>query len=529
MAAEPEDPTGGVTDEVRTAVVIVHGMGEQRPMDTLDGFVKTALRPRGTPNEPKWDYYYSRPALITDSYEARRYIARLLGSTKGPAEPVQGQTEIYEYHWSYLMTGNRFADLFPTTLRLFLRRPSNVPDSLLGIWRAVWTVLLALLLVIPALFVSGLLLNTETPAWIIGLIISAIVLIFWFGLYRALVRVLVNKITTSFVDVVRYLDTSPYSYAARRAIRGGFVDLLRGLHDGRYSRIVVVAHSLGAFIAYDGLTSFWAETHTLHAGPPPDGTPIPVPLAALRGLEQAADRLNTDGDADVALDEFQDLQFALWQDLRRQGNPWRITDFVTVGTPMTLADILLTRTRVSSGFKKSDGALRRELFDSLVRRGALVRCPPRPETLPVESDEQASASYRWRGSEMREVLGSQSPFAVTRWTNLWFPVIRGDLHGDWFGGALCPLFGPGIRDIAVQGNKPERLKRGSAHTEYFRHPDKAGEDDVAGRLRKALALETHSVLEQLLDAPPAVAATHRAADTESSDDTESSGGQPVRR
>jgi hypothetical protein len=26
--------------------VIVHGMGEQRPMETLDGFVKTALHPR---------------------------------------------------------------------------------------------------------------------------------------------------------------------------------------------------------------------------------------------------------------------------------------------------------------------------------------------------------------------------------------------------------------------------------------------------------------------------------------------------
>ena len=33
------------TGTVRTAVVVVHGMGEQRPMDTLDGFVKTALHP----------------------------------------------------------------------------------------------------------------------------------------------------------------------------------------------------------------------------------------------------------------------------------------------------------------------------------------------------------------------------------------------------------------------------------------------------------------------------------------------------
>src|ERR1043165_5070115 len=82
------------TNDVRTAVVIVHGMGEQRPRDTLDGFVKTALRPRLVDGEQKWDYYYSRPAEITGSYEARRYVARHLGSFTGqdgePIEPIQG-------------------------------------------------------------------------------------------------------------------------------------------------------------------------------------------------------------------------------------------------------------------------------------------------------------------------------------------------------------------------------------------------------------------------------------------------------
>jgi hypothetical protein len=503
------DPAGGpdrATNKVRTAVVIVHGMGERRPMETLDGFVRTALRPSSAQGEPVWDYY-SRPAEVTGSYEARRYIAPPRGSFKGPngepTEPVQDHTEIYEYHWSFLMTGNRFADLMPTTLRLFLRRPRNVPDPLFGIWRAVWSVVLTILLAIPALVIGGYLLDTDTPGWIIGLVGSAVVLLFWFGLFRVVARALVNSVTTSFVDVVRYLDMSPHSYATRRAIRGGLVDLLHALHDGRYSRIVVVGHSLGAIISYDALTSFWAETHELHAGSPPDVlTPLPVKLAGLAGLEEAADRLVTDGTTDGALDDFQDRQFAVWQALRLQGNPWRVTDFITVGTPMALADLLVTRPALSSGFKKSDAAYRRDLLDGLVRRGALVRCPPRPETLPVESNERRPASYRWRNSDVREVLGSQSPFAVTRWTNLWFPVIRGELRGDWFGGALRPLFGPGIRDIPVRGNEPERFKRGSAHTEYFRYPDKADEGDVAWHIRNTLALQTHAVFERLLTAPP---------------------------
>jgi hypothetical protein len=472
-------------------------------METLDGFVKTALYPHVVNGEQKWDYYYSRPAEITGSYEARRYIAPRRADITTDDGEVQGQAEIYEYHWSYLMTGNRFADVMPKTLRLLLRRPSNVPDPLFGIWRVVWIVILALLLAIPALFVGGYLLNSDVPGWIIGLIASAVVLLFWFGLIRALGRALVNKVTASFVDVVRYLDTSPHSYAARRAIRGGLVDLLHALHDGRYARIVVVAHSLGAYIAYDALTSLWAQTHELHAATDEQAAEK-IPLKSLKGLEKAADRLIAEPDAKGALDDFQNLQFALWQDLRVQGNPWRITDFVTVGTPMALADLLVTRPSLFSGLTKADEERRRELFDELVRRGALVRCPPRSETLPVESDEHPGVNYRWRNSGAREVLGSQSAFAVTRWTNLWFPVNRGGLKGDWFGGPLRPRFGPGIRDIDVLGNAPERFKRGAAHTEYFTHPEKGQEGDAAWHIRRALALQVGIPMKTLVIQPETV-------------------------
>jgi hypothetical protein len=387
-------------EPVRTAVVIVHGMGEKRPTETFDGFVRTALHP----HDGKWDYG-PRPAEITGTYEARRYVA-----PKRETSPERGHTEFFEYHWPFLMTAGKFAGVASTALRLFLRRPGNVPDALLGVWRQVWIVALAVLLVIPALFVAGYALNSDVPAWIIGLTISAVVLIFWFGLYRILARALVNKKTAPLVDSARYLDPSPPSYAARRAIRGGLVNLLRDLHDARYPRIVVVAHGVGAYFAYDALAMLWAQTD------------------------------------------------------RNQEKSWCITDFVTIGAPLALADLLLTRPSLGSGFKASDRAHRRDLFEELLRRGVLVECPPEGE------------------------MPSASPFAETRWTNLWFPVMRGSRRGDWFGGALGPLFGAGVSDIAVSGNAPERLKRGSAHTEYFSHPDKGTDGDIAWYLRDALAL-----------------------------------------
>jgi hypothetical protein len=508
-AAEPaESAAASTSPAVRTAIVFVHGKGETqyRTNETLDGFVKTALHPLSAlyETDEKWGYHYSRAAELTGSYEARVYVApQLDGST--PNQPKQGQTDVYDYDYDYLMTASRFAGVVLTTLRVFLRRPSNVPDPLFGVWRCVWMLLLGTVcLVVPALALLGYFLGTEFPIWVVGLVAS-VFLLGGVGLFgRVLSMLLYSAITTSFIDVARYLDPWTRSYSARRAVRGGMIDLLHELHEaGRYSRIVVVAHGVGTFIAYDALTALWAEYHEMNAGPPPPHTPAPVRLDGLNDFEQIAARLTAEPDATGVLDSFQNGQFALWQDLRRQGNPWRITDFVTVGAPLALADLLLTRPGVLSGFKKNDKTERRALFDALVRRGSVVQCPPRSETQPVEGGERHPASFRMPGSGPRELLGSQTPFAVTRWTNLWFPVIRGELGGDWFGGELRTLFGAGIRDALISGNLPGRLARGTAHNDYFDYPEADDEGDVAWHLRKALALDTHDVLEDLLAAPPA--------------------------
>jgi hypothetical protein len=427
---------------VRTAVVFVHGLLERRPMDVLDDFAKTALTPEGG----RWEYH-PQPIEITDSYEARRYTA--------PAG-----VDLYEYDWSFLMTSSRYAGFLPALARMFLRRARHVPDQLAGIWRAVLLAVLIPVAVLVGLFVvGGYFLHTGVAGWIIGVATSVVVLTIALAVFRLLPRALTRSfLTTGFVNVARYFDIAPESHAARRAIRGGLVDLLYTLQQGHYARVVVVGHGIGGYIAYDALMTLWAETHEVRA----------VPGPALRSSTEPPDYDSSE--------DFQQQQFALWQDLRSSGNPWRITDFITVGTPMALADLFVGRPPLLSGFGRIDR--RHALFESLIRRGVVSRCPP-----PAGE------------------LGGLSAFAVTRWTNIWFSVRRGGIRGDWFGGALAPLFGPGIREIALTGNRPERLAPGLAHTRYFKYPERDADGDVAFELRKVLALDDHSGLEASVNAP----------------------------
>jgi pimeloyl-ACP methyl ester carboxylesterase len=300
----------------------------------------------------------------------------------------------------------------------------------------------------------------------------------------------IGKVTSSFVDVVRYLDTSPRSYEVRRAIRGGMVDLLRNLHaTDKYSRVIIVAHSLGGFIAYDALSSFWDETDR--------GQDRDIEFAKLADLESAAQTLlhrpanpcpaTADalvggtptganyGPKDPLIITLRAAQLALWNELRENEINWRVTDFITVGTPMYMADLLFTKNH--------------DRFEELKKRAELPQCPPRSDSETVEGPTPTNLMYgRREDGDIRRRLVTGSPFAVVRWSNLWFPTLYG-IFGDPFGGSLAALFGAGIDDRAVTADEPGRYIPLWAHMKYFSCPDRIGPDFVAPVIRTALALE----------------------------------------
>lgn len=444
-------------------------MGEQRPLEMLNTFISTAIEP----NDLAPGGYYSRPDKISSgSLESRRYLA--------PRHVVDGverhaQTEFYEYHWSHLMQGNRLDDLAPMLKRLMLQRPWRLPVGLRVIWVLFW----ALVLLTAWAFWRGPLsdvglLDAGIDTAVRALVGTGLVAM---GLLYLVTRVLPRSLTRNFVDVVRYLDTSPRSYEVRHDIRSGVTEFMAALHrSGQYDRIIVVGHGLGSFIAYDGISSLWSRYNKLHKGAVAEGAANdpagdgPV-LAGLAGVEAAAAQLDLDP-SDESRRKFRASQRDLWIGQRQQGNPWLITDLVTIGSPMYLADHLVTADR--------------KTFDARVSRWELPTCPPQDEGAEYNDVHRTGRWFSWN-NKGRRVLYHGAPFAVTRWTNVWFPA-RAGIFGDWLGGPLAPLFGDGIADIEISGNRPASLVPARPQSKYFAYPDDTTPGSVTTTIRNSLDL-----------------------------------------
>jgi len=431
---------------MRQAVVIIHGIGEQRPMQTLRSFVAGVL---GLTELKLKDHAFSKPDRISDMLELRR-----LSVPEGcGGDHVLGkdcETDFYELYWQHLMQGTGWRPVLEWLL-YWLCHPKKLNERSLRIWKRVAAVAVA------AVIVATVVLAIAWPAlqlWAVGLAISVpLVLVFagtlaWM-LFKWIVFGQLERLVLGFIgDAFRYLNPDPPNVGARRAIRTAGLTLLRGLHEDelrRYERIVLVGHSLGSVIAYDLITWFWQEQHhrvELKRSPGEWKTsstrqiktgPVPDDKSPLEELRHPLPDIGS----------FRDRQWKLWQEHREKGLPWLITDLVTMGSPLAHADVLL-----------ADGKCNLEI-------GTCQREFP---TCPPALEDKRDDGLLWReygeGAHQRKVriLHHGAPFAVTRWTNLYF-------SGDVIGGPVSHLLGRGIKDVPLDHG--ETAGRWRSHTRYW--------------------------------------------------------------
>ncbi|MCH7903477.1 MAG: hypothetical protein IH944_02790 [Armatimonadetes bacterium] len=462
----------------KQAVLLIHGVGEQRPMETLRGFVKTVWSDDESVHHPYGvDTVWSKPDTISDSFELRRL------TTGQNADGVR--TDFFEFYWAHMMEGTSAAHVIAWARIILLRWPWKLPGHLV----LTWTLIVGLILVFAYLVFMRSLpehLQFEILRESSARVVSALV---------ALVVVPVIKKVVG--DAARYLNATPGNIKRRQEIRTKGVDLLQKLHEAGYKRVIVVGHSLGSVIGYDILTYAWA-LHNRTADKDKDHPKLGAlesDLAARKfrsdayedRRSKALDQLKLDQDAGkfkpgdykarerVVLDkleqdpvagEFNAVKYQIRQrevlrELTENGLTWRVTDFVTLGSPLAHAEILMAKHGEDLDRKQND----REF----------PICPP--------VLEDGRFSYKPPGQAHRAPHHA-AVFGLTRWTNLYFPT-HFVIHGDQIGGPVSRIFGRGVRDVPVSTHK--RLGFFS-HTLYWNPGSSTHTASHIDELRNALNL-----------------------------------------
>jgi hypothetical protein len=288
-----------------------------------------------------------------------------------------------------------------------------------------------------------------------------------------------------FGRVVRYTRAKPDNIAARKNIRERGLMLLSKLHEAEYDRIIVVGHSLGSILAYDLISYFWATRPE-----PRTVVEATAEFEALRELEQTIPGLET-GSAS-AKQAYLAAQTKFGRLLRLRPKPaccaadtrWLISDFVTLGSPLSHAEFLMANSKADLQKRKDDREyptsppLREELDPANITKATQAG-------FPLDPNKPKLLAFPFGAKEWQ--LHHATPFAAVRWTNIYDPAVLVKC-GDLISGAVAPVFGPAVIDVDL------RKLRGQSwcftHTKYWTLPDgdvKAVPTHIA-ELRKALDL-----------------------------------------
>lgn len=316
-------------------------------------------------------------------------------------------------------------------------------------------------------------------------------------------------------DAARYLSNRPDSIEEKDQIIKQTTDLLAALHEWdstrnryRYERIVVIGHSLGSVIGYEAITAYWTQIYAQLRMSANGSAPEVLRTRATEEVEHlisplvddhpfVGGTLFADSKNEPRTAEYRVCQWRLAETLMtplpnqplasncgKAPARWAITDFVTIGSPLAYADVLL-----SSDVK----ALR----DRQSNR-AFPTCPPIAQRLG-----DGLEALRFALEDNGRALHHAAVFAAVRWTNIAHRL-------DLIGGPLVGLFGNGIQDEIVEPrNRKERAALcfgvvgsllANTHSKYW---DETKSDGDARILQRDLVAQRPRLLYKVPPTPVA--------------------------
>lgn len=485
----------------RQAIVVVHGQGEQRPMGTIRDFVETL-----------WTRNYDiklQDVRLHDKQRGNR--SWIIPDDKGGLYDIQRitcpaledgrRTDFFELYYADIFSGTPLGTLWRWLRRLLWINPAHVTDRMRWPWRIFWLLAFCAVVLLGAIAVSardifqfdwvGVITDPEVkpgvylalgavvllllprltplanmlsglPARIAGVLgFAGLAYIFWpYPVFWYLSGLWVEIFLAArfllpyFGDAASYLSAHTETVDSRQKVWSRGLGLLRALHDDpAYDRVVVVGHSLGSVLAYDLLHILWGQVGPLNTNPPDEAA-----AAALEKVD-AFVRAHPGGDwSDFEVAAYQRLQWKAYDLLRRQKggaepgeagqNGWKISDFVSLGSPLTSAQFIM-----------ADGP---EDLEQLRMDRVMPTAPPRPY------NSEFLSSYRDKKGNI--VVHHGSVFSVVRWSNVFDPfhpllILLGDPIGGPVSGR--ELFGAGVLDVSQKIERPDLLNRIFTHNSYW--------------------------------------------------------------
>lgn len=503
----------------RQAIVVIHGQGEQRPMGTIRDFVHALWQDNPQLDTPGESHPRPRPIWIVPDDKSGLYELQRITTPEHNGR----RSDFFELYYADLLNATPVRNLWRWIKRLLWIDPTDVPPHMRWPWSVFWvlTILATLsalgaLLALPQIFdinwydhfVSGaarrghvislvgltlillpkffrpLAFLTYVPRQI-PVIVIALGMLDSFGwnghvanlmLLGSLTYLAATLLLPYFGDAASYLSAQTETVQSRQGVRNRGLALLKALHeDTDYDRVIVVAHSLGSVLAYDLLHILWREV-----GPTKDNPPGKRAVAAFEALDAFVAARHRRDWSPEQVQTYQALQWQLFDALREQkGEPgtavlsgWKISDLITLGSPLSSAEFLIT-----------DG---RSDFDRMKIERVLPTAPPQ--------DYDESHGVLYSDASKGACAHHAAVFSAVRWTNLYdrsqSPFF---LLGDAISGPVSgeDRFGSGIADVKVEITWGRLGWRLFTHNWYWTDTAAGGEPPAAHitAFRDAVGLE----------------------------------------
>ena len=407
------------------AIILIHGIGEQRPMETALNFARSIADD---------DEIRMKPTSLGIEGETQRISIK--------ESRYQPRTDIYEYYWAHKFRNNRLSTIKRWIIDVFFQCifSGSAPGFLR---KRVEFIFISL-----AFFLTPILYCLL--AYFFFKNFGSYGLIVYLGASFALYKIAISDILYGYIaDAAKYLSNHPDNISAREEVRMGGLKLLTDIiKSGKYQRVIIVGHSLGSVIGYDILSMAWARFVDEIQASEKDRSFITGGFHELQELAKTNSKPN-------AIQEFQKKQRLLRTRLAENDIKWIVSDLVTLGSPLSFANFLITRNRA-------------DFIEKSEKFRLLLKCPPHGQL------SESAFSSRPSGGKFTSYFPTYNAlFLLTSWTNLFF-------RRDPIGGPVRILFGRGIVDIPV-----DHGVYGLAHVKYF-----SPRSEAARKLKNVLKLDT---------------------------------------